>query len=194
MNENESLRIISTTINDAHGKEKIAQHGLYFLIWGWAAFLAAVAQYILVTSGSLKYHFFPWLIMAALASTISYLYGEQKGFYSPAFFGKSIGQLWMGYTMMVSILVLVGTLPIEKQLTLSVLYGMIILVTGLSTFFSGLLLHSTYFKTGGIVASIGGFFSFFVSFDFAIVLLAFATLSSFIIPGYLYKRSYAQKA
>lgn len=194
MNERESLNIISSAIDDASGREKIAKEGKYFLIWGLAVLLASLTQYGLIHSDYHQYHFMVWIFVSPLAATISFLYGENKGFYSTKHFGDSISQLWISFTVLTTTLVTMGLLTTRVELSWPTIYSMILFITSLATFFSGILLRFNPLKYGAVACFAFSIVSLYVSFDFTVLLLAASVICGFIIPGYLYNKNYAEKA
>lgn len=56
----ESLQLIRSMIEKT--KQGISDNSIYFLIWGWAAFLACLGQYFLMVVIKTPYHYHVWWI------------------------------------------------------------------------------------------------------------------------------------
>src|SRR5687767_11064833 len=91
----ESLQLIRSMIEKT--KDDISGNSIYFLMWGWAVFLACIAQYILKVVFDSRYHYHVWWITLILfASTLLI---ERKGSRKKkvkTYLDESMGVLWMG--------------------------------------------------------------------------------------------------
>jgi hypothetical protein len=184
INPAESLEIISSMINAA--KNKLADDGFFYVLWGWIVFICAVSSYISV-SMNVEYGFYAWAILTPLGAIASIIYGRLMGkkervrTYVDTHLEYSWGAFGIG---------LVLTLIFGPYNGMQSSYFFLMILYGVATFISGGLLR---FKP----LLVGSFFSFafaclclFVGVKEQFLCLAAAVLFSYIIPGHMLKSKY----
>ena len=72
-----------------------------------------------------------------------------------------------------------------------VAYPFILILYGIGTFISGNILRFPLLIAGGIACWVLSLISFYVSFEYQLLLIALAVLLSYIIPGHVLKSLYA---
>jgi hypothetical protein len=184
INPAESLQIINSMISTA--KNKLADDGFFYILWGWIVFICAMSSYISVIM-NVEYGFYAWAILTPLGGIASMIYGRLMGKKERV---KTYVDTHLEYSW--------GAFGIGLFLTLIFMYynGMrssyffLMILYGAATFISGGLLR---FKP----LLIGSFFSFafaclclFVEVREQFLCLAAAVLFSYIIPGHMLKSKY----
>lgn len=187
LNEKQSLNIITSMIEKAKGD--IGANSIFYLIWGWMALFAAVSQYIMLLY-DFKFHFIAWVILMPLAGIIVYVYGKKnadklKGGYTQ----KAMSYLWGAFTFFL-ILVLVNGFAIGWGTAYAFLIGLI----GTATFISGGILDFRPLKIGGALSWALAFSAFHMELASVVLAIAGSMVVSYLVPGYLLKKTYAQKA
>lgn len=180
MNERQSLQIITQMIETA--KNNITHSSFYFLLWGWAVFAASIIHYILLMS-NFSLHFLPWPVLMTAAGVVAGIHGykDSKTPRTKTYFDKFLSSLWISTTFaIVTLLVLISLLADFKTAYVSV-----IVVFGLGTIVTGSILKFAPLIIGGIMAWLCAISYLWVDFPEALLVMALAILSSYIIPGYL---------
>ncbi|MBK9329332.1 MAG: hypothetical protein IPM95_08475 [Sphingobacteriales bacterium] len=178
MKPEESLDIIQNMIETS--KKKISDSSKHYLLWGWAVFLSAIAQYIMI-----KMHYpgstLVWLSMP-LTGIIAYLIGraEHKKAKVITFAGEAIKKLWLSMTIGFILLAYYQVGGHGNSIPIFILlYGIGILTTGSILSFKPLI-------AGGIACFIISFIGMQIGYSaYQLLLLALAALVSYLIPGYL---------
>ncbi len=187
MEPEESIRIIQTMIETS--RKKISDGSKHFLLWGWAVFLSALAQYILIRL-HVSNSFLVWLSML-LAAVIAYLMGrkDKKQATVKTFSGDAVSKLWFSMTFGFLLLAYYQTNGRGNSIPLFILlYGIGILATGK-------ILEFTPFVMGGMSCFILSFIGMNLDNDETqLLLLALAVLVSYIIPGHLLKAAYKKQS
>jgi len=179
----DSLQLIQSMIEKT--KEDISENRIYFLLWGWVTFIGILIQFLLKVVIGYKYHYLVWLI--TLIPTIYTInYSRKQSHRVRTYIGESMGYLWMGIGISFSVLIFLIS---NTQQGWLIGYPFIILFYGLGTFISGKFLQFKPFVIGGIINWILAAGAILVSFDYQMLLAALAILTSYLIPGYLIKRS-----
>ncbi|RYY41798.1 MAG: hypothetical protein EOO08_01325 [Chitinophagaceae bacterium] len=177
-----SLALIHSMIRKT--RSNLGANRFYFLFWGWVAFGALTAQFLLkVVFEYPKHYVVWWVIVPAVVIT---LLRSRKHSRSGArsYVGESMSALWMGVG--ISFFVLSFIIAQLRGGFLNA-YPFYILFYGLGTFISGRLLRFTPMVIGGILNWIIAMGCVFVPYDYQMLLTALALLCSYIIPGYLLK-------
>ncbi|RYY86211.1 MAG: hypothetical protein EOO15_15105 [Chitinophagaceae bacterium] len=178
----DSLALIHTMIRKT--RSSLGANRFYFLFWGWVAFGALVAQFLLKVVMHYEQHYQVWwVIPPAVIVTIIYSSRNHKGG-ARTYIGESMSALWMGVGISFFVLsFLIAQLPGGFLNA----YPFYILFYGLGTFISGRLLRFRPLVFGGIANWILAMACAFVPYDYQMLLAALALMMSYIIPGYLLK-------
>ncbi|GAB4092898.1 hypothetical protein [Flaviaesturariibacter terrae] len=178
----DSLALIHTMIRKT--RSSLGANRFYFLFWGWIAFAALMAQFLLKVVVHYPQHYRVWWVIVP-AVIITILRSRRHGRDGVrSYVGESMGALWMGVG--ISFFVLSFLIAQLRDGFLNA-YPFYILFYGLGTFISGRLLHFRPLVIGGILNWLLAMACVFVAYDYQMLLTAFAILSSYIIPGYLLK-------
>jgi hypothetical protein len=176
----QSLDIITQMIRAAKGN--VQQNSFYFLLWGWVIVLANLGMFILGTI-SYEHPHIVWAITipAWIISIVrSFREGKSEG-KSATHFGKISGSLWLSFGVVIFTLVAFG-FKINYQLN-----PVILLISSIPTFATGVIIRFRPLMIGGIVFWIGGIISFLLPMEMQPLLGAIAITCGYLIPGYLLK-------
>lgn len=177
----ESLQLIQDMIHKT--RKNISRQSHYFLLWGWAAFLACLGQFILFQAHYEK-HYLVWLVtIPCIFITIWFSMRDRKRAAVTTYIDASMGYLWTGTGTSFFILS-IFFIKIGWQYC----YPFYILLYGLGTFVSGRILKFPPLLIGGIINWILALVAVWMPFEYQSLFAAGALLTSYIIPGHLFRR------
>ncbi|MGI8581996.1 MAG: hypothetical protein ACR2KX_07365 [Chitinophagaceae bacterium] len=189
MTEAESLSIISGMINRA--KNRFSETGTLYLLWGWVILVCCLAQFI-----SLKYFnyqkgyqvwFLTWL---AVIYQFIYLAKRKKREKVKTYTDEIIGFVWLTFMVCGFIMVFI----LNKQKEYESINPLILVLYGMPTFLSGIILKFKPLLIGGIICWLLAFFSPFINYEYQLLLLACAVIAAWIIPGYLLRAKFKKES
>ncbi len=180
MTAQESLELITAMIHQA--KTGIRQKSFYFLLWGWVVALAFLGGYVLLKAGY-RQPYLIWFITIP-AAVLSFLYGSRVRRQSgPATQLEAIMMWsWVALGVTVVIFIIFG-----RQVNYH-LNALILVVSAIPTFVSGVVLRFRPMILGAIIFWIAGIVCFLVSYDWQMLVGAVAVALGYLVPGYLLKR------
>ncbi|MFA7326000.1 MAG: hypothetical protein WC121_04995 [Candidatus Kapaibacterium sp.] len=177
----ESIDIISESILNA--KENLKSQSFFYLFWGWLTIVSSLADYALLKSGELKWHFLPWIIImpigGIITSVVSKKKDKEKGFRTHLeVFLKS---MWIviAFSMLVVVYisVYIGINPVVLTL----------LIAGMGTLVSGLTMKFKPLVFGGVVFFVISLTTLYINNENAYLLYALAIAIGYLIPAYKLK-------
>lgn len=179
----DGMAIITQMI--AETRENVSDGSKYYLIWGWATFIAAATHYLLIVNDS-PLHYLPWPILMPIAGIASGIlsYRDKNKTTVKTHLDTAMSYLWIGFAAVLFI-----SLGVSFKLGWTVTYPIIMWLYGLGTFVSGGILKFRPLIVGGIGAWVLGTVAVFAPFDQQLLLLAAAIMVSYIIPGHLLTRA-----
>ncbi|CAN5302212.1 hypothetical protein BH09BAC5_BH09BAC5_04090 [soil metagenome] len=181
LTESESLALISSMIKKTQGS--LQDNGFYFLLWGWLVFVASVVQYVLLKLEMQEISGYTWAILMPLGGVISAIKGwkEHKNNHTKTYAGEMLK--YVSFAFMISLMIVLVFLSIHAGWEIA--YPMIMMVYGIWLFISGGVLKFKPLIIGGVInfaCCIGGFY---IHTYELILVLSFAVLAGYIIPGHL---------
>lgn len=181
-NPHDSLKLIGEMIMKA--RVNIASGAKYFLLWGWAAFLACIGQFLLQWFG-IQQAYMIWMLMPLCAvATIFMARVDDHRSRVKSFVEDGMSYLWTGLGIAFGILVIVFIrLGWEHSMPVFIL----LYATG--TFISGKMLKFRPMVAGAILTFIIAALAAWLPLDYHPLSGAAALLLSYIIPGHLLKKS-----
>ncbi|MBA3673932.1 MAG: hypothetical protein H0W75_03090 [Chitinophagaceae bacterium] len=188
MSEAESLSIISGMINRA--KNRFSETGTLYLLWGWVILVCCITQFV-----SLKYFnyqkgyqvwFLTWL---AVIYQFIYLAKTKKREKVKTYTDEIMGFVWL--TFMICGVVMVFILI--KLKVFVAINPLILVLYGMPTFLSGIILKYKPLIIGGISCWVLALLSPLVPIEYHLLLLACAVIAAWIIPGYLLRSKYKKE-
>lgn len=188
MTETESLQLITSMINKA--KNRFSETGLLYLLWGWLILICCVVQFV-----SIHYFNYPrayyiwystWLL---LIYQFFYLRKRKRNRKVKVYTSEIIGFVWLVFIITYALLVFI--LIYIKAFT--GINPSILVTYGMPTFLSGIILKFKPLIIGGICCWLLAIASPFADYDYQFLLMAFAVIAAWIIPGYLLKAKFKKE-
>ena len=143
MSGEESLRIIAEMINKT--KFNIRQGSFHLLFWGWLIFACSLSEFVLMKFTSFTHSYYVWLLVIP-GVFVSMLYGFLKGRKAKVrtYSGNHYMWIWIGF------LITAITLFIVQWPRMDMVPPYILLLAGLPTFTSGIVIKFKPLIAGGI--------------------------------------------
>lgn len=187
-NEQESLAIISSMINQAKGN--IGKNSKHYLLWGWLGVVCSVSQFIMLKQ-EVELHFVPWIILMPLGGVVAFFMAKRdsKQTQNIGYMDKVLGYLWGSFTFSVIIIMANGF-----AIGWNIAYAMLILLVGLATYVSGSVIKFTPLKIGGWFAWALSAAAIYSNLEISVICIALTMLGSYLIPGYILKARHGKKA
>lgn len=187
MTEKQSLALITSMIKEAKGD--IGANSIFYLLWGWVTLAACVSQYSLMEI-DFAHHYIAWVVLMPLAGIVSAIIGnKQKKQEHIGPIAQAMKYLWTATTFTIIIVMANGF-----QMQWKSAYMVLLALVGLATFVSGSMLKFTPLKIGGYFAWAMAGAALYVPLQYTVALIGLTMIVSYLVPGYLLKRAYAQKA
>jgi hypothetical protein len=185
----QSLQLIESMINRA--KDKFAEDGFMYLVWGWLVFGCSLLQFILLHIVQYPKHYIVWLAtIPVFIYLFFYINKKQRHQAVITYTGYIIGFVWLTFVIVIILLAfLIGFLTTGDYYThiihiLLAVYGMPVFLTGVIIRFKPLII-------GGIACWILCIISTFIRvYDYQFLLIPVAMLIAWIIPGYMLRAKY----
>jgi hypothetical protein len=179
----QSIELIQSMISKA--KQQMYDNSIYFLVWGWLTFFGFIGQFLLKNIFNYEKHYLIWLIgFLGVAFSIYQGRKEKKTVKVSSYVDDSMKHLWTGMAICFFVLSIILT----KIGWGTSVYPFFIMLYGLGTFISGLLLRFNPLVIGGLLAWGLAIGAVFVVYDYQMLFAAAAILLSYIIPAYLLRR------
>lgn len=179
LNPAESLQLITDVI--ARTKENIRSHSFLFLLWGWLISIASFSFFILHAYTSFKLFFLPFPILALTGIILSLLHITGKQYESETYIGYYLKSLWLVLGISFILVVFINVVATQPPFTYTLLIG------GIGTLVSGLVLHFRPLVLGGILFMLFSVASVFTPDIYKPLLQGVAVIAGYLIPGYLLK-------
>ena len=179
--ETDGLALIHAMIKKTQGS--LQDNGFYFLLWGWLVFVAAVGQYFILKFGPAEYNGFVWAILMPLGGIISGVRGFREGRKQKVKTYTSETLRYASFAFMIGLFIVLIFMSIHGGWELA--YPMVMMVYGMWLFISGGVLQFKPLVIGGIINFACSVAGFYIHTYELILLLAFAVLAGYIIPGHL---------
>lgn len=189
LNEQESLALINRMIHSA--QKGLNDNGFYFLLWGWLVFAASVSNWALIGIWQTSLNWLPWAILMPLGGIASAVYGWKVERKKKV---KTYSDEVMDYLAIAFMIALFSVLFVFTwKFGWVKAYPVIMLLYGFWLFVSGGVLKFKPLIIGGLVnfaCAIGGLW---LESHHIILLLSFAVLAGYIIPGHLLNLKYKRE-
>ena len=180
--EQQNLALIADMIADA--RKEFNDRSFYFLLWGWVVSLCCLAQYVLLYLKK-DYNGIVWILMIPTAIVqILYAVRQKRREGVKTYIDKVVGYVWVAIGVC-----LVLTLSSSWALQLNT-YPVLIMLYGVGTFLSGSIMGLKPMIWGAIACWVIAAVTFYVSFEYQLLLLPLSLIVSYIIPGYLLKNRF----
>lgn len=181
LSEQESFALINRMIHSA--QRGVSDNGFYFLLWGWMVFAASLGCWIMIHFFQSKLNWLPWAILMPLGGLVSGIYGWKVERRKKV---KTYADEVMDYLAAGFLIALFSVIFVFSQkLGWQAAYPFIMLLYGFWLFASGGVLRFKPLIIGGLINFACGIGSLWIESYHSIVLLSFAVLAGYIIPGHL---------
>lgn len=178
LSEKESLQLISRMIHEAKGY--FHESGLAALVYGFSIFICSILALLRVKQMlSMPFHPF-WLIVPIFFVQSFIQMREEKKKKAKTFTDEAIDYVWMGYFLSVF-----AALTASFAGFTYIIISIILLLTGVAVFLTGMISKFRYHIITAFVAWILAAISFFIQNENIYILLAATAVLVWIIPGFM---------
>jgi hypothetical protein len=181
----ESIELIEKMINKA--KNRFAENGFLYLLWGWVISLTSIAHFVLLKTKSLVHPEVIWTSCWATAIIqIFYIVKKKKKQNVRSYADETIGSIWIVFGICMG----VSSFILGKADVGYLIYSIFLMLYGVPTFLCGSVMHFKPLKIGGVCCWILAIISTFVEYDYVLLLLSLAVIIAWLVPGYLLRSKY----
>lgn len=186
----EELGIIRKMIDKT--KAHTAEVSIYFIVWGWVAFIACLLTYILVYFDQERLIWLMWLILMSLGGITVFVFGIKQGkrIKVKTYTDQSYSSLW-GACCVSFIIVFVGWSL--GAISMEILVPLIAIIAGLGTFVTGGIIEWKPFCFSGIVWWISAIIMMLIHWHYHNLVMAITIVPGYLIPGYVLRKKYLKK-
>jgi hypothetical protein len=188
----ESLQLIESMINRA--KDRYAEDGSMYLMWGWLVFICSLAQFLLLHVFQYEYHYIVWLAtIPFFIFQYFYVSKKQKQQKVVTYTDNIVGYVWLTFAIVIILLgFIVGLLTTGEYYTHII--HVLLAIYGMPVFLTGVIVRFKPLTIGGIACWILCIISCFITiYDYQFLLIPVAMLVAWVIPGYLLRAKYKQQ-
>lgn len=188
----QSLQLIESMINRA--KDKYAEDGFMYLVWGWLVFGCSLLQFILMHIAHYEKHYIVWLFtLPVFIYQYFYVSKKYKRKTVITYTDSIIGFVWITFAIVIILLgFLIGFLTTGEYYTHII--HILLAVYGIPVFLTGVIVRFKPLIYGGIACWVLCVLSTFIkNYDFQFLLIPVAMLLAWIIPGYLLRAKYKKQ-
>lgn len=181
----DSLQLIDSMINKA--KHRFSENGLLYLVWGWVIFACSVGHFLLIKLQWFKNPEIIWVLTwGAVIFQVFYLIKHKRKEKVKTYSDEIIDYVWISF----GVCMLILSIAMSKTNSWQFLYPVYLMLYGMPTFLSGVVMQFNALKIGGIICWLLALLAVFIPPLYALLLLAAAVASAWIIPGYLLRKKY----
>lgn len=179
-NKGDSFEIIHQMINTA--RKKICDNSFFYLLWGWTTLVCSLLQYALIKTGYEK-HYMVWPALTTAATVTHIWHGVRMGktTSTKSYLDEYIKILWLCIWGAMCLGFALGWYVAGSATA----YMILILLCGLGTLITGILIRFMPLILGGIIAWLSCINLAFLKFPDTLPVLAIAIAFCYIIPGHL---------
>ena len=177
----QSLEIITKMIRQAHGS--IKRNSVYLILWGLVITIANVGMFVLMWM-SYPRPYLIWLItVPAWILTIYFSYRHGKNSVASSHFDRINACLWYCYGVIIFTIIVFGV-KINYQLN-----PVILLMSAIPAFVSGIIIKFRPLTIGGILFWIFGIVCFLVDGPWQYLVGAIAVTAGHLVPGLMLRNN-----
>jgi len=185
----QSLLLIESMINRA--KDKFAEDGSMYLLWGWVVFVCSLTQFVLMHFFKYPYHYIVWFASWIIVIyQLVYIRKKIKRRRVRTYTGYILGYVWLTFVIVIFLLAfLIGRLT-EGDYYIHI-SPILLTIYGIPIFLSGIILRFKPLVVGGIGCWILSVAAMLIdNYDYQFLLIPLAMIIAWIIPGYLLRAKY----
>lgn len=177
----QGLQMITEVI--AKTKDNLREHSFPFLLWGWLIAVASFSFFVLHVYTSFSLYFLPFPVLALVGIVLTIRYYTGRRFYPETYLSYYLKRLWLVLGISFILVVLIHLIGEEPPFTYT------LLIAGIGTMVSGLVLRFRPLVLGGIVFLLFSIASVVTPDRFKPLLQGIAVVTGYLIPGYQLKHS-----
>ena len=181
----ESLQLIKSMIKQA--KNRFTENGFLYLLWGWLILFCSVGHFALI---KLQWFTHPEIIWAscwiAIIFQVIYLSKSNRKEKVKTYSDEIINYIWVSF----GVCMFVTGVILERLQYWDRLSAFYLLLYGIPTFLSGVVMKFTPLKIGGIICWSLAIISVYLSPLYGLLLLGAAVAAAGIIPGYMMRTKF----
>jgi hypothetical protein len=185
----QSLLLIESMINRA--KDKFAEDGSMYLLWGWVVFVCSLTQFVLLHFYKYPYHYIVWFASWIIVIyQVVYIRKKIKRRRVRTYTGYILGYVWLTFVIVIFLLAfLIGRLT-EGDYYIHI-SPILLTIYGIPIFLSGIILRFRPLIVGGIGCWVLSIVAMLIeNYDYQFLLIPLAMIIAWIIPGYLLRAKY----
>ena len=185
----QSLLLIESMINRA--KDKFAEDGSMYLLWGWVVFVCSLTQFVLMHFFKYPYHYIVWFASWIIVIyQLVYIRKKIKRRRVRTYTGYILGYVWLTFVIVIFLLAfLIGRLT-EGDYYIHI-SPILLTIYGIPIFLSGIILRFRPLVIGGIGCWVLSIAAMLIdNYDYQFLLIPLAMIIAWIIPGYLLRAKY----
>lgn len=188
MTQAESLSIISGMINNA--KNRFSETGHLYLLWGFVIFFCCITQFIMLYFFKDQRAYYIWYsTWLVVIYQFYYLAKKRRGEKVKTYTDEIVKYVWLTFIICSFILVYI----LIKNSALHAINACVLVMYGMPTFLSGVVLRFKPLKIGGVVCWGLAICAMFTVYQYQLLLLACAVIAAWIIPGFLLRQKFKKE-
>jgi hypothetical protein len=174
----ESLQLIANVV--ASTKENYKNQSVFFILWGILVAAASFAQYALINFSDFRPSALPWMILMPIGILLSIYFGKKQSSERKTltFYNNFLNMMWI-VLYFAFFLTIVICLSMKVSPTIFVM-----LLAGIGTSISGLVMKSKAFIAGGILFAVTAVACTQVDASTQLLLSSIASLLGYVLPNY----------
>lgn len=190
LSHTESLALIESMINRA--SNRFNEDGFLYLLWGWVVLFCSIGEFILLRIHFEK-HWLVWsLTWAASIYQIFILRRKKRTQAVRTYTDDIVKYVWITF-IIIMFLSAVLLAAIQGQEYYKLIDPMFLVIYGMPTFLTGIILRFKPLMWGGIGCWMLSIITTVIPVEFHLLLVSVAMVIAWIVPGYLlrlkFKRS-----
>jgi hypothetical protein len=188
MTELESMQLISSMINKA--KNRFNETGFLYLLWGWVILICCFAQFIATYFFKSENAYYIWFVTWIVVVYQVFFLRKKRKARKVKTYTDDINQfVWITFFICGMLLVFI----LIQFKAYEVINPAILVMYGMPTFLSGIILKFKPLLIGGIFCWLFAAVSPFIDIEFQLLFIAASIIAGWIIPGYLLKQKFKKE-
>jgi hypothetical protein len=185
----QSLALIDSMINQA--RNRFTENGFLYLLWGWLVFASALAHFFLISFTQVPHPEMVWLSCFA-AGLVQFIYLSRRSRTQQvkSYSDEILQYVWVTFGVCMTLMSLI----VIRYGNWSLTYALTIMLYGVPTFLSGVIMQFRPLKAGGIACWILSAITGYTTGPYILLLIAAAVLIAWVIPGYLLRRKFLHQS
>jgi hypothetical protein len=188
LSEKESFELITSMINKAKGR--IGETGTSYLLWGWLILVCCIVQFVSLYFFNYANSYYIWYATWIFLIFQFFYFRKQKKLITVKTYTGEINRfVWLAF-FICTVLVIFISIYLKYY---EIIYPLILVMYGMPTFLSGIILKFRPLIIGGVCCWVFSFFSSFVASEYQSLFIAAAVIVAWIIPGYILKQNFKKE-